>query len=115
VPAADRLVVLRRLAELLSFVIVALCQIPDNRRPRTMTRYYFDLKDGADLIQDLEGSDLASAEDARSRALKSARELWADAIKPGRPLGADAVVIADEHGGLTFVPMAEALPKRPGS
>ena len=25
----------------------------------------------------------------------------------------DAVVIADEQGGLTFVPMAEALPKRP--
>jgi hypothetical protein len=79
-----------------------------------MTRYYFHLKDGADLIQDLEGSDLASAEDARTQALKSARELWADAIKSGRPLGADAVVIADEHGGLTFVPMAEALPKRPG-
>ena len=28
---------------------------------------------------------------------------------------ADAVVIADEQGGtLTFVPMNEALPKRPG-
>ena len=39
--------------------------------------------------------------------------LWADAIKSGRPLGADAVVIADELGGLTFVPMADALPKRP--
>src|SRR3954470_16310175 len=41
-----------------SFVIVALCQMPTNRRPRAMTRYYFHLKDGADLIQDLEGSDL---------------------------------------------------------
>ena len=30
----------------------------------------------------------------------------------GRDLGADAVVIADEQGSLTFVPMAEALPKR---
>jgi hypothetical protein len=31
-----------------------------------------------------------------------------------QPLGADAVVIADEQGGtLTFVPMNEALPKRP--
>ena len=66
------------------------------------------------LIQDPEGSDLATMEDARSQALKSARELWADAIKSGRSLGADAVVIADEEGGLTFVPMAEALPKRPG-
>ena len=75
---------------------------------------FFPHQDGADLIQDPEGSELATMEDARSQALKSARELWADAIKSGRSLGADAVVIADEHGGLTFVPMAEALPKRPG-
>jgi hypothetical protein len=79
-----------------------------------MARYYFHIKDDADLIQDPEGSELATAEDARRQALISARELWADAIKSGRSLGADAVVIADEHGGLTFVPMAEALPKRPG-
>jgi hypothetical protein len=79
-----------------------------------MARYYFHIKDGADLIQDPEGSELATAEEARTQALKSARELWADAIKSGKSLGADAVVIADEDGGLTFVPMAEALPKRPG-
>jgi hypothetical protein len=77
-----------------------------------MARYFFHIKDGAALIQDPEGSDLATMEDARLQALKSAREL--DAIKSGRSLGADAVVIADEEGGLTFVPMAEALPKRPG-
>ena len=78
-----------------------------------MARYFFHIKDGAELIQDPEGSELATMEDARSQALKSARELWADAIKSGRSLAADAVVIADEQGGLTFVPMAEALPKRP--
>jgi hypothetical protein len=80
-----------------------------------MARYFFHIKDGAELIQDPEGSELATMADARCQALKSARELWADAIKSGRPLGADAVVIADELGSLTFVPMAEALPKRPGS
>jgi hypothetical protein len=73
-----------------------------------MARYFFHFKNGAELIHDLEGSDLATAEDARLQALKSARELWADAIKSGRSLGADAIVIADEYGGLTFVPMAEA-------
>jgi hypothetical protein len=77
-----------------------------------VARFYFHIKDGADLIQDPEGLELATAEDARSQALKSARELWADAIKSGKSLGADAVVIADERGGLTFVPMAEALPSR---
>ena len=79
-----------------------------------MSRYYFHIQDGTELIQDPEGSELPTMEDARSLALKSAMELWADAIKSGRSLGADAVVIADEEGILTFVPMAEALPKRPG-
>jgi hypothetical protein len=79
-----------------------------------MARYFFHIKDGAELIHDPEGSELATMAEARCQALKSARELWADAIKSGRSLGADAVVISDEHGDLTFVPMAEALPKRPG-
>jgi uncharacterized protein DUF6894 len=78
-----------------------------------MARYYFHLKDGATLIKDQEGSELATPEAARLQALVSARELWADAIKSGKFLGADAVVIADEDGALTFVPMSDALPKRP--
>jgi Domain of unknown function (DUF6894) len=78
-----------------------------------LPRYYFHIKDGAELIKDPEGTELSSADEARSQALKSARELWADAIKSGRDLRADAVVIADEGGQtLTFVPMVEALPKR---
>ena len=77
-------------------------------------RYYFHIKDGAALIKDQEGTELATPDAARVQALRSARELWADAIKSGKPLGADAVVIADEQSGtLTFVPMNEALPKRP--
>jgi Domain of unknown function (DUF6894) len=43
-----------------------------------MARYYFHIKDGADLIKDPEGTELLTA------------ELWADAIKSGRDLGADA-------------------------
>ena len=74
-----------------------------------MARYFFHIKDGADLIKDSEGTELATAEEARSQALRSARELWANAIKSGRILDADAVVVADESGQLTFVPMTEAL------
>lgn len=77
-----------------------------------MARYYFHVKNGAELIKDQEGSEHATADEARLQALKSARELWADAIKAGKSLGADAIVIADEHGQLTFIPMADALPKR---
>jgi hypothetical protein len=82
----------------------------------SVARYFFHIKDGADLIKDQEGTELPTAHAARLQALLSARELWADAIRSGKPLGADAVVIADEHGGtLTFVPMNEALPKRPAT
>jgi hypothetical protein len=78
-----------------------------------MPRYFFHIKDGAALIKDDEGCELPTPEAAHLQALVSARELWADAIKSGKSLGADAVVIADEHGTFTFLPMNEALPKRP--
>ena len=77
-----------------------------------MARYYFHIKEGAKLIYDLEGSEHPNLPAARVHALKIARDTWADAIKSGKSLSADAVVVADEHGKLTFVPMAEALPKR---
>ena len=48
-----------------------------------MARYYFHIKDGADLIKDQEGTELATPDAARVQALRSARELWADAIKSG--------------------------------
>lgn len=77
-------------------------------------RYYFHIKDGAELVKDQEGTELPTPDAARRQALKSARELWANAIRSGKNLGADAVIIADEYGGtLTFVPMNEVLPKRP--
>ena len=74
-----------------------------------MARYYFHVKNGAELIKDQEGSEHATADEARLQALKSARELWADAIKAGKSLGADAIVIADEHGQLTFIPQWPTL------
>ena len=77
-----------------------------------MTRFYFHIKEGAKLIYDLEGSEHPNFPAARVHALEIARDTWADAIKSGKSLSADAVVVADEHGELTFVPMAEALPKR---
>jgi len=56
-----------------------------------MARYYFHIKDGAELIKDQEGSEHATAHEARLQALKTARELWADAIKGGKSSCADAI------------------------
>ena len=69
-----------------------------------MARYFFHIKDGATLIKDQEGSELATPEAARLQALVSARELWANAIKSGSPAN---------FWELTFVPMRDALPRRP--
>ena len=78
-----------------------------------MPRFFLHIKDGTDLIRDEDGIDLPSAAHARAEALVSARELWADAIRAGKDIAADAYVIADEDGQqLTFLPFAEALPRR---
>ena len=74
-----------------------------------MARYYFHIKDGADLIKDPEGTELSTPDDARLQALRSARELWADAIKSGRELAADAVVIAELPDDAAVAKMALSL------
>ena len=51
-----------------------------------MARYYFHIKDGAELIKDQEGTELPTPDAARRQALKSARELWANAIRSGKNL-----------------------------
>jgi hypothetical protein len=75
-------------------------------------RYYFHLKHGQELIRDEEGDELPDDERAKSAAIKAARELLAETIRQGRDLELDAFVIEDEHGHNTFLPLAEALPKR---
>jgi hypothetical protein len=78
-----------------------------------MARYFFHIKDGAQLIEDEEGSDLANATVVRARALKCARELLAEAIRTGRDLMADAFLVVDEQGEqVMLVPLTEALPER---
>jgi hypothetical protein len=78
-----------------------------------MARYFFHIKDGDQLIEDEEGSDLADATLVRAQALKGARELWAEAIRGGRDLQADAFLVTDEYGEqVMIVPFTEALPAR---
>jgi hypothetical protein len=78
-----------------------------------MPRFFLHIKDGTYLIRDEEGVELPSAAHARAEALASARDLCADAIRAGKDITADAYVIADENGShLTFMPFAEALPRR---
>jgi hypothetical protein len=78
-----------------------------------MAHYFFHLKVGASLIEDEEGSELDTAEEARAVAVKSLREIFAASIKAGADEPAiDGILIADKSGEeLAFLPLAEVLPK----
>jgi hypothetical protein len=75
-----------------------------------MARYYFHLKTGQEILRDEEGDDLPSEEDARVTAIRAARELVANDIKAGRIPAVDAVLIEDEHGNATCLPVEHAIP-----
>lgn len=48
-----------------------------------MPRYYFHLVNGTERLDDPEGSDLASVEEAREEAIASSREQAAEALRRG--------------------------------
>jgi hypothetical protein len=77
-----------------------------------MERFYFHVRDGAELITDVEGVELKDASEAKRMALCSARELLAESIKGGSSLLAEAFVIADENGqSIATVRLADVLPE----
>src|SRR4051812_25162420 len=78
---------------------------------RLMARYFFHIKGGAGLIEDEEGSELDTAEEARAVAIKSLREIFAASVKSGgEGPSVDAILIADEASQqLVFLPLAEVL------
>ncbi|WOH53528.1 DUF6894 family protein [Bradyrhizobium sp. sBnM-33] len=77
-----------------------------------MARFYFHLRDQAELLKDVEGVELKDLSEARRLALCSARELLANSIKSGSSPVAEAFVIADENGqSIETVRLADVLPE----
>jgi hypothetical protein len=76
-----------------------------------MTRFYFHLRTGDELMLDEEGQSFCDLFAARREAEKSARELLANAIKDGKEKVADALVIVDEQGQIDSFLIANVLPK----
>ena len=77
-----------------------------------MSRFYFHLQAGGQVVPDDEGTDLPNLSAAQREAIQSAREMLADAIKSGKPEVAEVFVITDEVGrALAVVPLLAALPK----
>jgi hypothetical protein len=79
-----------------------------------MTRYFLHLRDfsGA-MVEDQEGSELASLPVAKEHAMLAKHDLIGDAIKQGQEPQFEAIVVADEHGThLATVPLIAALPSK---
>ena len=77
-----------------------------------MSRYYLHLRtfDG-DVVEDEEGSELASLAAAKHQAMLAMHEIVGDAIKRGEELRFETLVITDEDGKeLAAVPLVAALP-----
>jgi hypothetical protein len=75
-----------------------------------MPKYFFHIRDGSDLIEDLEGMELPDDNSIRTEALAAAREIMADRIKAGKSIDGQEFLIFDEAGSqVDVVPFAAGL------
>jgi hypothetical protein len=80
-----------------------------------MTRYFFHLRNGRNLIEDEEGLEFPDLDAACKEADASAREMLAEAIKMGHDDAPDAIVVCDAEGEKLYeVTLHSLLPKRRG-
>ena len=68
-----------------------------------MPRFFFHVRDGADLSRDEEGQDLPDVEAARHEAVCSNREMLGERILHGGALDHHQIEITDETGQLVGV------------
>ena len=68
-----------------------------------MPRFFFHVRDGADLSRDTEGQECADVEAARREAVSSSREMLGEHILHGGRVGQREIEIADETGHVVDV------------
>lgn len=75
-----------------------------------MTRYYFHLRDGRDILLDDEGVELADLAAARAQALRSARSILAAEVIEGKVPLYLRIDVEDGAGAIVHrLPFAEAV------
>ncbi|MGU3363069.1 DUF6894 family protein [Methylobacterium sp. M6A4_1b] len=75
-----------------------------------MPRFFLNIRDGADFIEDLEGSLLPDVEAACREALAAARDILAEKLRAGEVINGQLFEITDEAGIVrAFLPMRNAL------
>ena len=68
-----------------------------------MPRYFFHIRDGADLSRDTEGQDFPGVEAARQEAIRSSREMLGELLLHGGSLNHRQIEITDETGHVVEV------------
>ncbi|MCJ2106705.1 hypothetical protein MKK70_15225 [Methylobacterium sp. E-041] len=68
-----------------------------------MPRFYLHLRDGDDLVEDPDGSDLPNVEAAKEEARASARYLLAERLREGKLIDGQRFEIVDEVENLCAV------------
>src|SRR3954468_5269719 len=82
-------------------------------RFQTVPRFYLDVLDGDQVIQDLEGIDFADRDTALAEAVAGARDLVAHGIMQNEDVSGQAFLIRDNHGEtVATVPFRDTLPGR---
>jgi hypothetical protein len=68
-----------------------------------MPRFFFHVREGAELSRDCEGQELADASAARLEAVNSGREMLGERLLHGGAIDDRQIVIADETGAVLDV------------
>ncbi len=68
-----------------------------------MPRYFFHVREGAELSRDWEGQELPNVEAARREAIAANREIMGDKLLHGGSLDHRSIEIADETGRVVDV------------
>jgi hypothetical protein len=79
-----------------------------------MPRYFFHVREGADVSRDREGQELPNVEAARREAIAANREILGDRILHGGALNHRSIEIADETGHVVDVVTAHDVLSRSG-
>lgn len=74
-----------------------------------MPRYFFHVREGADISRDREGQELPDVEAARREAIAANREIMGDKLLHGGTLDHRSIEIADETGHVVDVVSANEV------
>lgn len=68
-----------------------------------MTKYFFHKRDGSELVEDEEGTDLPNLEAARNEAILAAREMMAEMVLEGKVVDGQQFEINSEEGSIVDI------------